>query len=191
MASATEGRASVGGFDVFDAAVDARRQVGYLPENVPIYGDLRVEEYLSYRAALKGVARRQRRASVEFAMERADVLDVRRKLVAHVSRGYRQRVGLADALVARPPILILDEPTTGLDPIQRRRMKSLVRELAQEHTILFSSHVLGEVQDVCSRILIIHRGRLRADGAPEDLLRTSRGRRLAVTAGTYGFRTFT
>ncbi len=179
---ASEGRASVGGFDVFDSAVDARRQVGYLPENVPIYGDLRVEEYLTYRAALKGVPRRQRRASVEFAMERADVLDVRRKLVAHVSRGYRQRVGLADALVARPPILILDEPTTGLDPIQRRRMKALVRELAKEHTILFSSHVLGEVQDVCSRILIIHRGRIRADGAPDELLRTSRGRRLSVTA---------
>ncbi|MEZ5965209.1 MAG: ABC transporter ATP-binding protein [Planctomycetota bacterium] len=179
---ATSGTASVGGHDVFSAPVEARRQVGYLPENVPIYGDLRVEEYLRYRAALKGVPRRQRRAAVEVAMERADVLDVRRKLVAHVSRGYRQRVGLADALVARPPILILDEPTTGLDPIQRRRMKTLVRDLAQEHTILFSSHILAEVQDVSSRILVIHRGQLRADGAPDELLRRSLGRRLVVTA---------
>jgi ABC-2 type transport system ATP-binding protein len=179
---ATSGRAQVGGYDVFDEPVAARRQVGYLPENVPIYGDLRVEEYLRYRAALKGVPRRRRRVAVEVAMERADVADVRRKLVAHVSRGYRQRVGLADALVARPPILILDEPTTGLDPIQRRRMKALVRELAVEHTILFSSHVLTEVQDVSSRILVIHRGTLRADGAPEQLLRRCRGRRLVVTA---------
>jgi len=179
---ATSGTASIGGHDVFAAPVEARRQVGYLPENVPIYGDLRVEEYLRYRAALKAVPRRQRRAAVDMAMERADVLDVRRKLVAHVSRGYRQRVGLADALVARPPILILDEPTTGLDPIQRRRMKALVRELAQEHTILFSSHVLAEVQDVSTRILVIHRGELRADGAPGDLLRRSRGRLLVVVA---------
>lgn len=179
---ATSGSAAVGGHDVFEEPVAARRQVGYLAENVPIYGDLRVEEYLRYRAALKGVPRRQRHAAVEVAMQRADVLDVRRKLVAHVSRGYRQRVGLADALVARPPILILDEPTTGLDPIQRRRMKTLVRELAAEHTILFSSHILAEVQDVSSRILVIHRGELRADGAPEELLRQSRGRRLVVTA---------
>ncbi len=179
---ATSGKAAVGGFDVFDDPVRARQQIGYLPENVPIYGDLRVEEYLRYRAALKGVPRRQRRVAVEVAMERADVFDVRRKLVAHVSRGYRQRVGLADALVARPPILILDEPTTGLDPIQRRRMKTLVRELANEHTILFSSHILGEVQDVSSRILVIHRGELRADGTPQALLQTSHGRRLVVTA---------
>jgi ABC-2 type transport system ATP-binding protein len=179
---ATSGKATVGGFDVFDDPVRARQQLGYLPENVPIYGDLRVEEYLRYRAGLKGVPRRQRGAAVHKAMERADVLDVRRKLVAHVSRGYRQRVGLADALVARPPILILDEPTTGLDPIQRRRMKALVRELAKEHTILFSSHILSEVQDVSSRILVIHRGELRADGSPDGLLATSRGRRLVVTA---------
>ncbi len=179
---ATRGRAEVAGFDVFRQPVEVRRQIGYLPENVPIYPDLRVEEYLRYRAALKGVPRNERRAAVGAAMERCGVDDVRRKLVGHVSRGYRQRVGLADALVARPPILILDEPTSGLDPNQRRRMKALVRELAAEHTVLFSSHILPEVEDVSSRILVIHRGRIRADGTPRRLLEESRGRRLVVCA---------
>ena len=179
---ATSGEAKVDGFDVRTQPVDVRRRIGYLPENVPLYPDLRVEEYLSYRAALKGVPRKQRRSNVERAMERAGVLDVRNKLVGHVSRGYRQRVGLADALVANPPILILDEPTSGLDPNQRRRIKALVRELAQEHTILFSSHILAEVQDVSSRILVIHRGKLRADGAADDLVSASAERVLRVEA---------
>jgi ABC-2 type transport system ATP-binding protein len=179
---ATSGTVEVGGADVYTQSVEVRRQIGYLPENVPLYPDLRVEEYLRYRAALKGVPRRERAGAVAQAMERADVVDVRRKLVGHVSRGYRQRVGLADALVARPPILVLDEPTTGLDPNQRRRMKALVRELAEAHTILFSSHILSEVQDVSSRIVIIDQGRIRADGTPQALLAGSRGRRLVVTA---------
>jgi len=179
---ATSGIAEVAGHRVDTDPVAVRRAIGYLPENVPIYTDLRVEEYLSYRAALKGVPRRERKAAVGRAMERCGVGEVARKLVGHVSRGYRQRVGLADALVANPPILILDEPTSGLDPNQRRRIKQLVRELAQEHTILFSSHILAEVQDVSSRILIIHRGRLRADGTPSQLVGESSGRRLHVEA---------
>ena len=129
----------------------------------------------------KGVPRRERKAAVESAMERCGVTEVRRKLVGHVSRGYRQRVGLADALVARPPILILDEPTLGLDPNQRRRMKALIRELADEHTILFSSHILAEVGEVSSRILIISNGKLRADGTVDDLLRQAPGRCLNVS----------
>ena len=181
---ATRGRAEVAGFDVFRAPVAVRRSIGYLPENVPIYPELRVEEYLRYRASLKGVGRSQRTLAVGYAMERCGVMEVRRKLVGHVSRGYRQRVGLADALLARPPILILDEPTTGLDPNQRRRMKLLVRELANEHTILFSSHILPEVEDVSSRILVIHHGHIRADGTPADLLRQSSGRRVRVTAAS-------
>ena len=172
---ATRGRAEVAGFDVFKAPVEVRRQIGYLPENVPIYPELRVEEYLRYRAALKGVPPRERKAAVAYAMERCDVTDVRKKLVGHVSRGYRQRVGLADALVARPPILILDEPTTGLDPNQRRRMKGLVRDLAQEHTILFSSHILPEVELLCDRILIINHGQIVADGTPETLRKQAQG----------------
>lgn len=180
--SATTGSAQVAGHDVFADPVAVRRQVGYLPENVPIYPDLRVEEYLRYRAALKGVARRDRGKAVEWAMERCGVLEVRRKLVGNVSRGYRQRVGLADALVARPPILILDEPTSGLDPNQRRRMKGLIRELAEEHTILFSSHILAEVSEVSGRILIIDRGKIRADGSLDELLESSRGRQMVVVA---------
>ena len=180
---ATSGTAEVAGFDVRRQPVEVRRQIGYLPENVPIYPDLRVEEYLHYRAALKGVERRLRKAAVGAAMERCGVVEVRRKLVGTISRGYRQRVGLADALVANPPILILDEPTSGLDPNQRRRIKELVHELANEHTILFSSHILAEVQDVSSRILVIHQGRIRADGTPQQLLQQSAGRHLAVIAG--------
>jgi len=183
---ASAGKAEVAGHDVQDDPVAVRRQIGYLPENVPLYPDLRVEEYLHYRAALKGVARRARKAYVEMAMERCGVVEVRRKLVGHVSRGYRQRVGLADALVARPPILILDEPTSGLDPNQRRRMKMLVRELAAEHTILFSSHILSEVQDVSTRILVIHRGKIRADGTPDSLLATGHGKKLVVAAALSG-----
>ncbi len=179
---ATSGAAAVAGYDVFEQPVQVRKNVGYLPENVPIYHDLRVEEYLHYRASLKGVPRSQRRASVAEAMDRCGVADVRRKLVANVSRGYRQRVGLADALVAKPPILILDEPTSGLDPNQRRRMKVLIRELADEHTILFSSHILSEVSEVSSRIMIINQGVKCADGSLEELLRDAPGRELIVCA---------
>ncbi len=179
---ATAGTATVAGHDVFDHPVEVRRQIGYLSENVPIYPDLRVEEYLHYRAALKGVPRRERNAAVGHAMERCGVVEVRRKLVGHVSRGYRQRVGLADALVARPPILILDEPTAGLDPNQRVKVREMVKELSDEHTILFSSHILSEVEDVSSRIMIIHHGKIRADGAPRELLERSGRRRLVVCA---------
>jgi len=173
---ATAGVATVAGHDVFDHPVEVRRQIGYLPENVPIYPDLRVEEYLDYRAALKGVPRRERKAAVGHAMDRCGVVEVRRKLVGHVSRGYRQRVGLADALVARPPILILDEPTAGLDPNQRMKVRDMVKELSDEHTILFSSHILSEVEDVSSRIMIIHHGQIRADGPPRELVEQSGGR---------------
>jgi ABC-2 type transport system ATP-binding protein len=179
---ASGGTATVGGFDVATHPLEVRRLIGYLPENVPLYPDLRVEEYLWYRAALKGVPRAQRRNAVERAMEKAGVVEVRRKLVGHVSRGYRQRTGLADALVSDPPILILDEPTSGLDPNQRLRIKELVRDLAREHTILFSSHILAEVQDVSSRILVIHRGRLRADGPPNELVARGVRRRLRLEA---------
>jgi ABC-2 type transport system ATP-binding protein len=167
---ATSGTVVVAGHDVAAASLAARSQIGYLPENVPIYPDLRVIEYLRYRAALKGVPARERKTAVERAMTKAGVAEVARKLCGHVSRGFRQRVGLADALVANPPILILDEPTSGLDPNQRRRIKQVVRDLAAEHTILFSSHILNEVQDVSTRILVIHRGRLRADGPPNELV---------------------
>jgi ABC-2 type transport system ATP-binding protein len=177
----SSGRAAVGGHDCFDEPLAVRRHIGYLPQDVPIYPEMRVREYLHYRATLKGVPRRERRVAVERAMERAAVGEVRRKLVRQISHGYRQRVGLADALVASPPVLILDEPTSGLDPNQRVRMKELVRELAADHTILFSSHILAEVADVADRVVIIHRGAKKADGTIPDLLRHAPGRRLVVT----------
>jgi ABC-2 type transport system ATP-binding protein len=179
---ATSGTAEVAGFDVQKQSLEVRKNIGYLPQEVPIYPDLRVIEYLRYRAELKGVPARERRGAVARAMAKAGIEDVSRKLVGHVSHGYRQRVGLADALVANPQILILDEPTSGLDPNQRRRVKQVVRELADEHTILFSSHILGEVQDVSSRVIVIHRGTVRADGSPDDLVAQNTRAQLRVTA---------
>ena len=179
---ATSGRAEVGGYDVQKQSLEVRKNIGYLPQEVPIYPDLRVVEYLRYRAELKGVPSKARRGAVSRAMSKAGIEDVSRKLVGHVSHGYRQRVGLADALVANPQILILDEPTSGLDPNQRRRVKQVVRELAEEHTILFSSHILGEVQDVSSRVIVIHRGTVRADGPPDELVAQNTRARLRVQA---------
>lgn len=177
---ATSGLAEVAGFDVQKHSLDVRKHIGYLPQEVPIYPDLRVVEYLRYRAELKGVRRKDRKLAVSRAMAKAGIEQVARKLVGHVSHGYRQRVGLADALVANPPILILDEPTSGLDPNQRRRIKQVVRDLAAEHTVLFSSHILGEVQDVSSRVIVIHRGTVRADGPPDALVAQSTRARLHV-----------
>jgi ABC-2 type transport system ATP-binding protein len=177
---ATAGRAELAGHDVATASLEVRRNIGYLPQEVPIYPDLRVIEYLRYRAALKGVPAKERPLAVSRAMDKAGIADVARKLVRNVSHGYRQRVGLADALVANPPILILDEPTSGLDPNQRLRIKQVVRDLAAEHTVLFSSHILGEVQEVTSRVIVIHRGRIRADGAPGQLIAQGAATRVRV-----------
>jgi ABC-2 type transport system ATP-binding protein len=177
---ASSGTAVLAGHDVGKDSLAVRQSLGYLPQEVPIYPDLRVGEYLRYRAALKRIPARERRQAVSRAMDKAGLHDVARKLCGHVSHGYRQRVGLADALLANPPILILDEPTSGLDPNQRIRIKQVVRELASEHTILFSSHILGEVQEVSSRVLIIHRGQLRAEGSPAQLLAQGVGSTLHV-----------
>ncbi|PIE22619.1 MAG: hypothetical protein CSA62_11640 [Planctomycetota bacterium] len=167
--SATSGQVRVFDRDVLTDSLLVRSGLGYLPENVPIYPDMRVEEYLRFRARLKGVPRSESKARVGSAMERAGVLEMRRKLVGHVSRGYRQRVGLADALVSDPPLLILDEPTSGLDPNQRKRVRESIRELRGEHTILMSSHILADIEAVCDRIILIHEGRLRADGSLGEL----------------------
>ncbi|MFQ5504331.1 MAG: ABC transporter ATP-binding protein [Planctomycetota bacterium] len=167
--SATSGLVRVHGRDVLSDSLQIRAGLGYLPENVPIYPDLRVQEYLSFRAAAKGVERRQIKTRLAEIMELAGVSEVRRKLVGQVSRGYRQRVGLADVLISNPPLLILDEPTSGLDPNQRRRVRQLIRDLRGRHTILLSSHILADVEAVCDRIVLIHRGRLRADDSVERL----------------------
>lgn len=157
---ATSGRARVAGYDVMTQSMEVRRSIGFLPESVPLYGEMRVEEYLTYRAKLKEVPRKERRQRVEHSLERCRIREVRRRLVGTLSRGYRQRVGLADAMIHDPPILILDEPTAGLDPMQIQETLSLIKQMGETHTILFSTHILAEVEAVCERVIIIKRGRI-------------------------------
>src|SRR5262249_28896341 len=149
--------------------------IGYLPESVPLYPEMRVEEYLDYRAKLKGVDRKLRPVRVEYCLDRCRIREVRRRLIGTLSKGYRQRVGLADALVHEPPILILDEPTVGLDPVQIRETLGLIRELGENHTILLSTHILPEVEAVCRRVIIISSGTIGLDKQMADL-----GREAAV-----------
>ena len=167
--SATSGNVKVNGHDVFDNPEAVKRDIGYLPENVPLYPEMRVIEYLKYRAALKKVPRSRRRKAVETAMERCRLGDVRRRIVGQLSKGYRQRVGLADALVGEPKLLILDEPTIGLDPNQIRQVRELIRELGRERTVILSSHILPEVEAVCSRVIIINKGKIVGRGEPGEL----------------------
>jgi len=166
----TSGRASIAGFDVFEKSLQARAHLGYMPENVPLYSDMRVTEYLNYRAALKGVPHRRLTERVGDVKELCGLKDVERKLIGTLSKGYRQRVGLADALVAEPDLLILDEPTIGLDPNQIRQVRELIKNLGRQHTILLSTHILPEVEMTCSRVIIIHKGRIEACDTPENLL---------------------
>ncbi len=184
----TSGRVRVAGHDVVDEPLEARAAIGYMPEAVPLYPEMRVEEYLRFRAELKGVGRRARGAAVEGAMRKAGVAAAADTLVGHLSKGYRQRVGLADALVASPPILILDEPTAGLDPNQIREVRSLVRELGRRHTVLLSTHILSEVEATCDRAVVIARGRRVAEGTLEALRsrRKSAGARLLVRPAPAG-----
>src|SRR5262245_6940745 len=160
---ASSGVARLAGFDVMNESMDVRRNVGYLPESVPLYGEMRVEEYLAYRAKLKGVDRAVRNRRVEYCLDQCRIREVRKRLLGTLSKGYRQRVGLADALIAEPPILILDEPTSGLDPIQIDETLRGIRELKGKHTVLFSHHILPEVEKVCDRVIIINKGRIRFD----------------------------
>ncbi len=157
---ATSGIVRVAGYDVMTQSMDVRRHIGYLPESVPLYPEMRVEEYLSYRAKLKGVERKERQKRIDFCLDRCRMREVRRRLLGTLSKGYRQRVGLADAMIHDPPILILDEPTAGLDPVQIRETLALIKELGNEHTILLSTHILSEVEAICERVIIINVGRL-------------------------------
>jgi ABC-2 type transport system ATP-binding protein len=157
---ATSGVAKVAGFDVMTESMDVRRNIGYLPESVPLYTEMRVEEYLDFRAKLKGVNRKERVKRIDYCLDRCRIREVRRRLTGTLSKGYRQRVGLADAMIHDPPILIMDEPTTGLDPVQIRETLALIAELGQTHTILLSTHILAEVEAVCERVIIINAGRI-------------------------------
>jgi ABC-2 type transport system ATP-binding protein len=166
---ASEGSAKVAGFDVMNESMQVRRNIGYLPESVPLYPEMRVEEYLLYRARLKNVDRSVRQSRIEYVLERCRIREVRRRLLSTLSKGYRQRVGLADALVHDPDILILDEPTSGLDPLQIRETLNLIRQLGEKHTILLSTHILSEVEAVCRRVIIISSGRIGLDKKLNEL----------------------
>jgi len=169
--TATSGTATIDGLDVFWKPLEVRRKIGYLPENCPLYPELRVTEYLTFRAGIKGLHGREAKKRVEAVLARAWLKDVRRQLVGTLSKGYRQRVGLADTLLADPPVLILDEPTAGLDPAQIRETRKLIRELGQQHTLLLSTHILSEVEMTCETIIIIDRGQVVAAGPLAELRR--------------------
>jgi len=172
---ATAGTAIVAGFDTYKQSLDVRKRIGYMPENVPLYPEMRVNEYLNFRAALKGVPRSRRKLQVEKVSEQCGISDVMRKIIGHLSKGYRQRVGLADALVHDPELVILDEPTIGLDPNQIRQVRDLIKGLGKNHTVLLSTHILTEVEMTCSRVIIINRGRIVASDTPENLKRLRMG----------------
>lgn len=156
----TSGSASIAGFDVSRDPLQVKRRVGYLPESVPLYLDMFVSGYLKYIAEIKGIGRGQRRAAVGDALERCGLTHMQNRLISNLSKGYRQRVGLAQALLGNPPVLILDEPTVGLDPKQIVGIREMIRDLAQDHTVLLSTHILPEVSMICKRVLILHQGRI-------------------------------
>jgi ABC-2 type transport system ATP-binding protein len=157
---ATRGVARVAGFDVMKDSLEVRKRIGYLPESIPLYGEMRVEEYLDYRAKLKGVDRGQRAQRIASCLEKCRVREVQRRLLGTLSKGYRQRVGLADALLSDPELLILDEPTDGLDPEQKQETLNMLRQLGGRHTIMLSSHMLAEVETIVQRVIILRRGHL-------------------------------
>ncbi len=171
----TEGTARVAGCDVFAQPMDVKRRVGYLPETPPLYPDLSVAEYLDFCAKIKGVPARERKTRVAEAVEKCRVGDVRTKLIAKLSKGYRQRVGLAQAILHNPDVLILDEPTAGLDPKQIIETRELIRGLAGSHTVILSTHILPEVSMTCGRVVIINKGRVVAEDTPDNLTRRLKG----------------
>jgi ABC-2 type transport system ATP-binding protein len=172
----TGGQAKVAGFDVFHQSLQVRQNIGYLPESTPLYPEMRVQEYLSYRGRLRGMDHRRLRERIPQVLEMCWLSDRTRWLVGKLSKGYRQRLGIADALLHNPPVLVLDEPTVGLDPAQIRETRKLIANLAGQHTVLLSTHILSEVELICQRVIIIGRGKILAQGTPAELKRQSAGR---------------
>ncbi len=164
------------GLDVVERSLEARRRIGYLPESAPAYSEMRAIDFLDYRGKLFGMDRRARRGRVAHVVDRCGLGPVQRRRVGHLSKGFRQRVGLAAAMLHDPPVLVLDEPTNGLDPTQIREARNLIQELAQERTVLISSHILPEIERVCDRLIIMAAGRVRADGKTSELLAQGEGR---------------
>ena len=165
----TSGTALIGGYDIFLNSLIAKQKIGYMPENVPLYDDMRVREYLLFRAELKGLRGQDVRKHMNEALELCSIKDIKSQMISSLSKGFRQRVGLADALINKPPLLILDEPTNGLDPSQIRSFRELIKELAENHTILISTHILSEVELTCDRVLIINKGRMIGNNTPSEL----------------------
>jgi gliding motility-associated transport system ATP-binding protein len=172
---ATEGKALVAGFDVFDQPIEAKRRTGYLPETPPLYHDMTVQDYLTFVAKIKGVPSNERSSRIKAIMARTRIDDVASKLCARLSKGYKQRVGLAQALIHNPDVLILDEPTAGLDPKQIIETRQLIKGLAGDHTIILSTHILPEVSQTCQRVVIINKGRVVAVDTPDNLTARLRG----------------
>lgn len=187
----TSGKASIAGHDIFTDSIQARQHLGYLPESTPLYYDMRVSEYLRYRASLKGVPSAKIRERVGDVLEMCNLREKERAIIGTLSKGQKQRVGLADALVHDPDLLILDEPTIGLDPNQIRQVRELIKNLANRRTVLISTHILPEVEMMCSRVVVIHKGRIRAADTAENLLQKHRSvgaMRLEVHAPPAGVR---
>jgi ABC-2 type transport system ATP-binding protein len=166
---ATAGSVRVAGYDVFHEADDVRRRIGYMPENNPLHSEMRVKEYIKFRARLKGLSSAKTRERMETVLEQCSLRDVQNRIIGQLSKGYKQRVGLADALVHEPELIILDEPTIGLDPNQIRAFRQLIKELGKRHTILLSTHILPEVEMTCSQVLILHHGRMIASDTADNL----------------------
>ncbi|MDA2935498.1 ABC transporter ATP-binding protein [Acidobacteria bacterium AH-259-D05] len=173
---ATEGRAVVAGFDVFERPLEVKRRVGYLPENPPLYGEMTVDAYLRFVATIRGVARDQVNSRLDEVRACCGLAEEGERLIKHLSKGYRQRVGLAQALIHDPEILILDEPTIGLDPRQIIEVRELIKNLAGDHTVILSTHILPEVSMTCQRVIIINNGRIVAEDSPENLTAHRGGR---------------
>ena len=169
---ATGGTVRVAGFDVVTQSDEVRRRIGYMPENNPLYPEMRVREYLKFRARIKGLGRQRANARVDTVLQQCSLADVSKKIIGHLSKGYRQRVGLADALVHEPELIILDEPTIGLDPNQIRSVRQLIKDLAQKHTVLISTHLLHEAELTCHRMIILREGKILAEGTPDNLQQT-------------------
>jgi ABC-2 type transport system ATP-binding protein len=172
---ATEGRAIVAGFDIFDKPIEAKRRIGYLPESPPLYPDMTVREYVDFVARIKGVPSKERRDRVTATLKRTHVADMADRQCGKLSKGYKQRVGLAQALIHNPEVLVLDEPTAGLDPKQIMETRDLIRSLAGDHTIVLSTHILPEVSQTCQRVVIINNGRVVAVDTPDNLTARLRG----------------
>jgi ABC-2 type transport system ATP-binding protein len=166
---ASDGTVRVDGFDVFDNPLEVRRRIGYLPENPPLYLEMSVTGYLRFAAKIKGVPKEKIDSEVKRVMERVSITDVRDRIIAKLSKGYKQRVGLAQALLNDPPVLILDEPTIGLDPKQIHEVRELIKDLAGNHTVVLSTHILPEVEQTCTRVVIIDRGKIVAIDTPQNL----------------------